>query len=640
MASIIISRASLRCLKLAFALLLVSLIIFVATDFDSDASTTVGYYKQSFQEYVDTYIIPYTGSSETGDDSGVDPDLEGVELDFDNLESNASDEEYEHDMFADKENLADNQMNENVAGFFADLFHSIENHSPLTKSDKAYSDDCPLHGDIGTRPDNYKDWNKLTEDSLGNCLELSRDEVEFLRINHAAFVQDLKSMDIQELTTNKEMSEDRGINSYYRGDGIVMVGGDKYTLLSFLSIKTLRSFNTTLPVEVFIPGGESYDTEFCHTLLPRFNAKCIYLTDILDKETIEMQQFKGYQYKSLAILTSSFANVLLVDADNFPITNLDDVFHADIYKERGLILWPDFWRRTTAPKFYDVIDVPVNTNKRVRNSVDDVSPMEMYDNAKNDLENIPFHDFQGALPDMSTESGQIMINKRKHLKTVLLSLYYNFNGPNWYYSIFSQRAAGEGDKETFIAAAHYFNLPYYQVKTGPGVDGYRKPENDDYRGVGILQHNFIQDNERHMKAIADFKKSKHGPFTADQVEKYTLDTFYSHYFEGDSTKEVDIMFIHANYPKFDPVSLYQGRDFMHNGEHLRSYSNLKRINNFDLELNVYTTLNEYVCRERIYFPFLLHALDDNEDEYSGMCAWISSRLDFLERTHEKAVSSN
>ena len=640
MAIFTIPRASLRCLKLAFALILVALVIVVSTGLNDDASSTVSYYTQSIQDYVDTYIIPYTGTGDDDDESGSDPDLEGVELDFGNIESNAADQEYEHDMFADKENPAENQMASNVAEFFADLFSSIEKHSPVTKSDKMYSDDCPLHGDVGTRPDNYKDWPKLTADSLGNCLEVSRDEVELLRLNHAAFVQDIKDMDIQELTSDKAISEDRGINSYYRGDGIVMVGGDKYTLLSFLSIKTLRSFETTLPVEVFIPGGEAYDTEFCNNLLPQYNAKCIYLSDILDKQTIEKYQFKGYQYKSLAILTSSFANVLLVDADNFPITNLDDVFEADVYKSNGLVLWPDFWRRTTTPKFYEVIDRPVNTKKRVRNSVDDVSPMDMYDNPENDLDHIPFHDFQDALPDMSTESGQIMINKRKHLKTVLLSLYYNFNGPNWYYSIFSQRAAGEGDKETFIAAAHYFNLPYYQVRTGPGVDGYHKPNDEGYRGVGILQHNFIQDHARHQQAVADFKKSKNGPFTRDQVNKYTLDTFYSHYFEGDSTKEVDIMFIHANYPKFDPASLYAGRDFMYNGDHVRSYSNLKRINNFDLELNVYTTLNEFVCNERVYFPFLLHALDDNEDEYAGMCAWIASRLDFLEKTHEDAISSN
>ena len=29
--------------------------------------------------------------------------------------------------------------------------------------------------------------------------------------------------------------------------------------------------------------------------------------------------------------------------------------------------------------------------------------------------------------------------------------------------LFSQGAAGEGDKETFIAAAHKLDLPYYQV---------------------------------------------------------------------------------------------------------------------------------------------------------------------------------
>ncbi|KAK7679537.1 Golgi alpha-1,2- mannosyltransferase [Cerrena zonata] len=43
-------------------------------------------------------------------------------------------------------------------------------------------------------------------------------------------------------------------------------------------------------------------------------------------------------------------------------------------------------------------------------------------------------------------------------------MYYNYYGPDYYYPLLSQGAAGEGDKETFIAAAHKLKLPYYQVK--------------------------------------------------------------------------------------------------------------------------------------------------------------------------------
>ncbi|SMN20300.1 similar to Saccharomyces cerevisiae YBR015C MNN2 Alpha-1,2-mannosyltransferase [Maudiozyma saulgeensis] len=630
-----ISRRVIKFIKLALVLLLIISIIIVSTGYSETANDTVAYYTNSIQEYVDTYILPEKEKIETDDEA-----LEDIELDFENIEK-GNDDEFEHDMFADQENPTENDQSKTVADFFHHMFKTIATYSPTLKNSKSYKDSCLLDRDIGTRPDNYKDWFKLTQNNLNGCLEISDEEFEHLRDKHAEFILALYGMDIQELTTAKELSEDNSINSYYKSDGIVIVGGDKYTLLAFLSIKTLREFNTTLPVEVFIPNGESYDSKFCNDLLPQYNAKCIYLSDILSQETIEQNQFFGYQYKSLAIVASSFANVLLLDADNFAITNLDDIFDSKVFKENGLVLWPDFWRRTTAPKYYDIAGVNYNPSIRVRNSVDDVSPVDMYDNKQNDLENIPFHDFEGTLPDMSTESGQLLINKHKHLKTIILSLYYNFNGPNWYYSIFSQRAAGEGDKETFIAAAHYLDLPFYQVRTGPGVDGYSKKENNnDYRGVGILQHNFIQDNARYEAAVADYKDKKFGPFTEEQVSSFTLDTFYSHYFEGDSTKEVDIMFIHANYPKFDPVALYQSKDFMYNGDHFRSYNNLKRINNFDLELCVWGTLKEFVCSNRMYFPYLNHALDDNEDEYAGMCKYIEDRANHMEATHKEALSSD
>ncbi|CAB4253152.1 similar to Saccharomyces cerevisiae YBR015C MNN2 Alpha-1,2-mannosyltransferase [Maudiozyma barnettii] len=630
-----ISRRVIKFVKLALVLLLIISIIIVSTNYSETANDAVAYYRTSVQEYVDTYILPDKENNKSDDEA-----LEDIELDFENIEK-GNDDEFEHDMFADQENPTENEQIKSVSEFFHHMFKTIINYSPTLKNSKTYKESCLLNGDIGTRPDNYKDWYKLTKDNLGDCLEISDDELAHLRDKHAEFVLALTGMDLQELTTAKELSEDNSINSYYKNDGIVIVGGDKYTLLAFLSIKTLREFNTTLPIEVFIPNGESYDRKFCNDLLPQYNAKCIYLSDILSEETIEQNQFQGYQYKSLAIVTSSFANVLLLDADNFAITNLDDIFESKVFKDNGLVLWPDFWRRTTTPKYYDIAGINYNPSNRVRNSIDDVSPTEIYNNRENDLDNIPFHDFEGTLPDMSTESGQLLINKNKHLKTIVLSLYYNFNGPNWYYSIFSQRAAGEGDKETFIAAAHYLELPFYQIRTGPGVDGYfKKEDNNDYRGVGILQHNFIQDNARYEKAVEDYKDKKFGPFTEEQVSSFTLDTFYSHYFESKSTKEVDVMFIHANYPKFDPVSLYKSKDFMYNGDHFRSYNNLKRINNFDLELCVWGTLKEFVCSNRIYFPYLNHALDDDEEEYAKMCKYISDRADHMEATHKEALSSD
>ena len=80
-------------------------------------------------------------------------------------------------------------------------------------------------------------------------------------------------------------------------------------------------------------------------------------------------------------------------------------------------------------------------------------------------EEVPFHDLQGSIAELSTESGQLIINKHTHGKTILLALYYNFYGPNLFYKLFSLGEQGEGDKDTFVAAAVVTRQDYYQVKS-------------------------------------------------------------------------------------------------------------------------------------------------------------------------------
>ena len=70
-----------------------------------------------------------------------------------------------------------------------------------------------------------------------------------------------------------------------------------------------------------------------------------------------------------------------------------------------------------------------------------------------------YHDCKGSIPEASSETGQLLINKNS-FQTLILAMYYNYYGPDYYYP-FSVK--GEGDKETFIAAAHKLDLPYYQV---------------------------------------------------------------------------------------------------------------------------------------------------------------------------------
>ena len=76
-----------------------------------------------------------------------------------------------------------------------------------------------------------------------------------------------------------------------------------------------------------------------------------------------------------------------------------------------MVLWPDYWERTISPEWYDIIGKPVVGNKQVRTGR---FPVNIHNMLTSELEinETRFHDLEGALPDLSTESGQVMFNKR------------------------------------------------------------------------------------------------------------------------------------------------------------------------------------------------------------------------------------
>ncbi|CCE62606.1 hypothetical protein TPHA_0C04560 [Tetrapisispora phaffii CBS 4417] len=512
---------------------------------------------------------------------------------------------------------------------FSSIFDAIKKHSPDKEVVRKKNDNCLLDGTVGTGNNDVKNWHRLSQKSMEGCLELSDSEINTLKSKHDAYIQSLEEIAVEKI--------------HYKGKGIAIVGGGKFSLLAFLVVKTIRKFETTLPIEIFIPPQDVEDElEFCQQLLPEDNAKCIYLSDILPSQDIKKYEFKRYQYKSLAILASSFDDLLLIDADNFPIKNLDGIFDNEPYTSTGLILWPDFWRRSANPKFYEITGIELDTKKRVRNAIDDLTPPEVYTEDFSKLADVPFHDFSGTLPDPSTESGQMMINKGKHMKTLLLALYYNVNGPSWYYPILSQGAAGEGDKETVIAAALHNKAKFYQVKFKTGVEGYHQSNGRGFRGVAMLQHDFVQDFARYEDATARIKELYSTESFKQFDSGYSIDAFYEKYISQVNTdipeekRKIDVLFVHSHLPKFDPVPLWQSQDLIEDGKHFRSYTSLKKINYFDIELQNFEIFDKYICQDTIAFPYIKNEVKDAD--MPDLCNYIKNRLSYLQETHESVTS--
>ena len=169
----------------------------------------------------------------------------------------------------------------------------------------------------------------------------------------------------------------------------MIVGGGQYTPAALVSILMLRDTKSKLPVEVFIPDEKDYDKYICEVVFKGLNARCLVLSSFINLPITK------YQYKVFAIIFSTFEDVIFLDADSIAITDPFELFYKEPYTSTGLITWPDFWGSTASHIFYDLSGQATPS----------------------------------MLEQASSESGQIVVSKRKHAQTLLLALYYNLYGP-------------------------------------------------------------------------------------------------------------------------------------------------------------------------------------------------------------------
>ena len=277
----------------------------------------------------------------------------------------------------------------------------------------------------------------------------------------------------------------------FSGTGIVMVAGGDYYPPAIVSIRMLRKTGSTLPVQLFLQSASEYQAHICEEVLPALNAECFVIEDYLRKDA----PFKvtHYQLKILGLIFSTFSNVIFLDADCIPLHDPAELIQAEPFLSTGLISWPDYWIATEDPAFYTIAG---------------------------------FKSYPTGLPLRSSESGQLLISKEKHLSSLILAAYYNVFGPTHYYPILSQGAPGEGDKDTFLAGAIVLNRSWYRVKEHTGTVGLRDTQGG-FAGKGMIQY--------------------------DAKEEYSLR-------EYEHTAQPRQFFLHANTPKMNVGLLVSGED--------------------------------------------------------------------------------
>jgi alpha 1,2-mannosyltransferase len=461
----------------------------------------------------------------------------------------------------------------------------------------------------------YEDpYERLSESDLYEKFEFPQNFIDDLKIKHETVVKS-----IPDISPN-----------FYSGDGYVVVGGGIYSWYALLGIETLRKVGSIKPVEVFLPEKKDYEYDFCEKILPKLNARCIEMYRIFSPQSLKNFDIQGYQYKAFALLGSSFENAFLLDSDCFPVTNPDILFESKLYKDYKMITWPDLWRRTTSPLFYEISDTKVGMTP-VRHLNDFFVNPKFLDYKQGDdvTTAVTYHDRAGTIPDWATESGEMLINKKKHFKTLILSLYYNHDGPYGYYPLLSQGGAGEGDKETFVAAANFYGFKYYQVN--------KKPERffgwfnhvQNYEHSTIVQYNPLEDYDLLLKTQTKLRQDME---TQGESFEYKYDNYFSQVFTSDA---LNPMFYHVHDPKMNPFKIMENRWTENlDGQKIRNLGeDFPRIN-FDLEMFIWGTINHYICEMKI--PF--NAFDGAN--WGSLCNdFIGDQLEYLKKSSSKIYAA-
>lgn len=459
----------------------------------------------------------------------------------------------------------------------------------------------------------FENWKPDIAFPRPEILDMTAVDEANLRASHARFVA--------------ELAEYATLLPYDSGStGIVTTVDPKGFGMILSMVLVLRRSGSRLPVHVVMDSSTDTVETMCATTLRDLNAHCIFIQDVFAKLD-SRPKIDRFQWKIVSILASPLQNVIFMDADALPVQNPDAIIEpgSEPYASTGLITWPDFWMQTASEHFYTIagdIEVPPLTSRA------------------------------------TSESGIMIVDKARHADTLLLSAYYNYYGPDFYYAMLTQHGPGEGDKETYFQAAlvleslakkengSRYDMPtgwmdksrpsvkkgYWDVKLMPRSHG--RTLNGEWRGMFMQQADPMEDYRAVMAAIEKDRQEKgHAPTaepnpgaptatnstTTTDVASTQHDEMRIEDFITDSTflertgnltierKPGSIMFFHHNGVKPDFTSINSGKSGIiakdNDGRYVRMWGDPKWIvdnTGRDVEKDLWNDAMRVWCGQKEY----------------------------------------
>ena len=230
--------------------------------------------------------------------------------------------------------------------------------------------------------------------------------------------------------------------------GIVTVaGGRLYFALWWHLVYVLRHLGCRLPIELWTVGPGELDAG----MYAAANSIGAIVVDAKThaKENGNVAPAGGWQCKAYAIRHSGFAELIYLDADNVPVVDPTYLLTCKPYLRAGAIYWPDLPPPRQRSEW-----VPAGAWRAVG--------LDPVPNAR------PF------------ESGQIVVDRRRHLASLDVALLLNELHEETYRFVY-------GDKDTFLLAAHLTNTRYAMPPRNPR---WRAPAicQHDHDGALVFQH--------------------------------------------------------------------------------------------------------------------------------------------------------
>jgi hypothetical protein len=206
----------------------------------------------------------------------------------------------------------------------------------------------------------------------------------------------------------------------FQGRGIVTcAGGPRLFTCAWVLVRVLRDIvRNTLPIQLWHRGAAEIDP-LMHALLQRYGVEVIDANSF----TSTPPPPENWALKPFAILHSRFQEVLFLDADNIPVVDPAVLFSTTPYRETGAIFWPDLKPLPPESAIWEICRVAYQD-------------------------------------EPSFESGQVVLDKARCWKPLLLTMHLNEHAGFYYQHVY-------GDKDTFHMAWRFLGQAYSMVPIPP-----------------------------------------------------------------------------------------------------------------------------------------------------------------------------